>query len=522
MPTYDLTREGWIPVLTLEGERREVSLREVLIEAHRFREVSAGSPLETAALYRLLQALVLRIFETEMCDIDGWFDLLEGKRFSPERVHGYFDEWQDEKERFDLLHPEYPFYQHPEPPNPNVGALNWIFQEWVKGNNATLFDHTLDDDAPTVELSKVVRAIVAIHAFGLGGLAGGGRKNYREGPLVAGAVFWTRGRSLFEALFLNSPPSEEARMGCFPNDKSSPIWERDRPYVDAEERAESGYLDYLTWQSRRLILDTMEADGRVLADGVHIIRGDKRDSGGSDPLMAYVQSKKTGIFPFKMDKDRSVWRDANVFFRQFSSEKGGAPPALNWVINESPVEPALEGRAWEVDVFGFVNDQAKMELWRHERLPFYPAILREGERYELLQQAVEHAERQGDILKAATRVAAAKLLFPGKEEEKLSKQEREKTHDLARSLGAQTRFWARLKVPFFEWLDDLAAKRYDSRRLPARWRRTLHREAKEAYRSATASFDASGRHLRARTAGEDRLYPAAPYRDDLTVEEVPA
>jgi len=258
-----------------------------------------------------------------------------------------------------------------------------------------------------------------------------------------------------------------------------------------------------------------------LADGVRVIRGDKRDGGGNDPLMAYVQSKETGIFPFKIKKDRAVWRDAHVLFRQFSNEKGGAPPALSWVAAESLIEPALDGRKWEVDVFGFVNDQAKIELWRHERLPFYPAILREGERYELLQGAVEHAERQGRILKAATRAAAAKLLFPSKEEGGLSKQEREKTRDLARSLGAQTRFWARLEAPFFEWLDDLAAESYDSRRLSARWLQTLHRQAKGAYRSATASFDASGRHLRARTAGEDRLYPAASYRDDLTVEEVP-
>jgi CRISPR system Cascade subunit CasA len=522
MPTYDLTREGWIPVLMLEGERREMSLRDVLAKAHCFREVSAGSPLEAAALYRLLQALVLRIFAEEMSDIDSWFDLLEAGHFSPERVHGYFDEWQDEKERFDLLHPEYPFYQHLEPLTNNMSAPGQLFAGESSGNNATLFSHELDDTPRRLPLADAARGIVATQAAALGG--GYSKPFYfSSAPLADGAVFWIRGHNLFEALLLNCPPSEKGRMGYFPDDESCPIWERGEPYAAAEKRAEIGYLDYLTWPSRRPLLQTDETEnGKTVACGVRISQGDKKEGGGDDPLMAYVQSKSTGIFPFKMDKDRSVWRDAHVFFRQFRNDEGGAPPALSWVAGESPIESTLKGREWVVDVFGFVSDQAKIELWRHERLPFYPVILRDGERYELLQQAVEHAERQGGILKSATRTAAAKLLFPSKEEGELSQKEREKVRDLAQSFGVQTRFWARLEVPFFEWLDDLAGGGYDARRLSAHWLQTLHREAKEAYRSATASFDASGRHLRARTVGEDRLYPAAPYRDDLIPKEVPA
>jgi CRISPR system Cascade subunit CasA len=530
MLPYDLTREGWIPMLSREGERREdwrrnVSLREALTEAHRFREVRAGSPLETVALYRLLQALALRIFADEMSDINGWFDLFEGGRFPAERVRAYFDQWQDKEERFDLLHADYPFYQHPEPLTEKTSALGKLFAAESSGNNATLFGHELDEAPRRLPLSAAARGLLATQSAALGG--GHSKPFYfSSAPLAGGAVFWMRGRSLFEALLLNSPPSEKGRMNAFPDEESRPVWEREKPYAAGRKRAETGYLDYLTWPSRRLLLETEESnDGTPLASGVRISQGDKKEGGAGDPLMAYDGNEKTGLFPFKMDKDRAVWRDANVFFRRFGDEMGGAPPALSWVIGESNFEPALERRAWTVDVFGFVNDQAKMELWRHERLPFYPSILRNGERYERLAQAVDRAERQSGLLEAATRAAAAKLLFPGKEEDDLARQEREKMRDLARSLGAQTRFWAHLEAPFFAWLDDLAADEYDARRLPARWLQTLHREARDAYHSATASFDASGRHLRARTAGDNHLYPAASYRDDLKAtpdDEVPA
>jgi len=211
--SFDLTREPWIPVERTDGTSEEVSLRTILVDAHRFRSVYGDSPPETASLYRLLQALVLRIDGLVPEDRKDWSRQYEERsQFDSAVVNQYFDKWQGEHGRFDLLHPERPFYQVPDLPSANKNSLGWLIQDRVKGNNATLFDHSLDEQNPPIPLSKAARALTSIQLYGLSGLAGPGRPNYREGPLVKGMMFWIRAKNLRDALLLNTPPSEEARM----------------------------------------------------------------------------------------------------------------------------------------------------------------------------------------------------------------------------------------------------------------------------------------------------------------------
>ena len=73
MATFDLRTEPWIPVRYVDGKSGEVGLRNALVEAHHIRELDLDNPMETAALYRLLLALTIRINpETE--DESAWFD----------------------------------------------------------------------------------------------------------------------------------------------------------------------------------------------------------------------------------------------------------------------------------------------------------------------------------------------------------------------------------------------------------------------------------------------------------------
>src|SRR5262245_6008272 len=62
MPSFNLLEEGWIPCVMSDGEARELSLRNALIEADRIREIFDTSPLVTAALHRLLLAVLWRCF----------------------------------------------------------------------------------------------------------------------------------------------------------------------------------------------------------------------------------------------------------------------------------------------------------------------------------------------------------------------------------------------------------------------------------------------------------------------------
>ena len=542
--TYDLTTEPWIPVRWTSGGSAEVGLQDALAEAHRIAEVVAPSPLETVALYRLLQALFVRLYvhpedarDDAGFDEDVWFDLWEAKRFDAESIDAYLDK---HREQFDLFHPERPFYGHPDPERPNEGPLAWIAPEWAKGNNETLFNHTLDSANPSLAPAEAARALVAHHAYGLGGLSGGGRPSYREGPLVAGLVFWIRGRSLFEALLLNTPPEDTARMPSPQGDK--PAWEQALP--GDEDRHEKGYLDYLTWQSRHVRLITEEGeeeDGRLRVTDVHLRSGPKWASKRHDPLMALRVSKKGEHYPFKLQPGVALWRQAPLWLGlELSGERSGFPPrTFQWLASTTAPngeldQPGEADLAWMVDVLGLSNDQAKMELIRHEQVPVYPAILRDRTLQGKVEDAIGQADRQVGSLRRALRVCAAGLAG-----------DQRTAADVAQALQAEDGFWAKLEagflyrhkpeVGFFVWLGDLAEmteehgkakqdsisdERDEALRLHlARWTRTLHRAAMEAYNEATEAFVTTPRRLEAVARGRNALRPATAYAQLLNDAE---
>jgi CRISPR system Cascade subunit CasA len=504
MPTFDLTTEPWIPVIRVDGMREEVSLRTVLKEAHTIREIYAGSPLQTIALYRLLQALILRIDGLAPLDLLEWVDLYTGgSGFEESAIESYFAEWQDKKECFDLIHPDRPFYQHTEPMTKKETPITKLFAARASGNNATLFDHAVDDQKEGVPLSEAARGVVATQSLALGG----GRSKpfyYSDAPFVAGALFWIRGDSLFHSLLLNTPPSPDTRM----KPGGAPTWERvwkDGQLPEPEARAENGYLDYLTWPARRVLLLTETGkSGEAHAVAIKISQGDKRDGGENDPVMAFKHSSRSGIYPMKLDKDRALWRDANVVMSVFDMDAGGGPRTLQWVGNH------LERTRWWLDVFGLVNDQAKIERWEHAQMPVYKQIIESETLQNRLTGALQRSEQQKNNLQEAARECVAHLLEFGKGYGGLSNQGRQDARELARSIGVVDRYWSALEEPFMLWLEQLS-QTADPEIAIAEWTRQLYREARSAYDAATGSLGDSARHHRARAAGRDKLRPTAAY-----------
>lgn len=55
--SFDLTTEPWIPVLRLNGEHAELSLRQVFEEARKLRRIVGDLPTQEFALLRLLLAV---------------------------------------------------------------------------------------------------------------------------------------------------------------------------------------------------------------------------------------------------------------------------------------------------------------------------------------------------------------------------------------------------------------------------------------------------------------------------------
>jgi hypothetical protein len=312
-------------------------------------------------------------------------------------------------------------------------------------------------------------------------------------------------------LLLNTPFSFEARLR--PDGK--PLWERKAPPREQPEpskRHDQGYLDYLTWPSRLLHLQTETRGDTPVVTGVKMSQGDKRLAEGSkrDPLMAAAWSENAGEFPLKLRADRALWRDASAFMNIHQEKAGEAPKTLQWVKSQS----AVHRKVWWTDVFGLVNDQAKIERWEHARMPIFSTILENPSLQRTLRDALNRAEKQASILRYAARECAAQVLFPGRSYNDLGTQGREEARDAAAAMGTTGRYWARLEEPFLEWLETLATTG-DTGLVLSEWTRTAFHVALGAFEDATNSLDASARQMRARAAGRDVLRPAEAYRDKL-------
>jgi len=529
MPSFDLLTEPWIPVLdagvdlraTPEAPAtlREIGLREALQRAHELREVYTDSPLETIALNRLLLALVLDVYQPTP-DEDAWLEVWRAGRLPPEPLGAYLDEWGD---RFNLLHGTYPFFQRttkdPSQEGKDPAPLANLFHEQASGNNATLFGHDIDAEPQALPLAQAARGLVVIQAAALGG--GASKPFYfSHAPLIGRAQFWIRGRSLFEALWLNAPPTVEARMGAAKDD--APVWRREAPEA-YRKRLHRGVLDVLTWPSRRLTLVAEVTDEDVMATGIYLTQGDKLDPDPSnDPLAAYVESDKKGRFPLRFRTDRAVWRDADTLFNAQDPSRLGAPETFRWLARvsiEEPGESSLDDvlRTYGFDAFGLVNDQAKAELWRHERLPLHVEVLREPARLRYVKDALKRAESvvrdKKHGLRRAIRVAAEYVLAaPPPGDDGHPNADTKAVTAFAKSLGAERRYWAALEPAFFDYFGRVAQADDDAARdatLTA-WQKTTNEVALHAYDAATSSFDGDARHLRAFAEGRSRLYGLKP------------
>jgi CRISPR system Cascade subunit CasA len=526
MPSFDLTYEPWIPVLDAGTNlrvhpnapvtSREVGLRELLTRAHEIREVYCDSPLETVAIYRLVLALFIDGFSCSP-DEEIWMQTWHQGYLTSEDVAAYFDR-PEHQGRFDLLHPERPFYQHPLPLAKEVAPLSKLFHAEASGNNGTLFDHSMDDVPRTLSMPTIARGLVATQASAIGGGVSE-PFNLSHGPLVGGAVFWIRGHSLFEALLLNAPPDDKARMQAFAN-VGQPAWRRPLPALH-ERRASEGYLDYLTWQSRRITLVTTET-APLVATGVYLTQGDRNDP-VTDPLMARVipQDTKKPPFPFNFRAEKALWRDANLLLQLQATDKGFGPRTFWWLRDFAPTwyqnEADWRGRCELVDVFGLVNDQAKIELWRQERLPVYLGYLSEPDRVQQLGVYLKDAEDQAFLLKEAMKHLATYLLdAPAAGEDDPPKPDPKAVNNLVQALGAETRYWTALEPGFHRFLARLATLPLEQIRT-VRWEWTEHifQTARTAFRETTATLDQQARQLRAVAEGERRLMHVKAHREHI-------
>jgi CRISPR system Cascade subunit CasA len=468
--TFDLVESPWVPCIRGDGTTVEVGLRDALVKAHELRELHGESPLVTAALHRLLLAMLHRVFGP--ASRREWADLWQGGRWPEQGVETYLGRW---RQRFDLFHPTRPFYQAPgETVDP--WSLAGLVYEVASGDNPTLFDHHTRDDGISVTPARAARLLVAAQAFGLGGARNPKLKLYfTDAPCARGVVFLVQGDSLFETLALNLLRyPDDAVMGHQSDDR--PAWEMDDPFAPPRS-VPLGYLDYLTWQNRRILFTPPAASNRPLVTETRVAPGLRLEEGVLDPMKHYRQDKNRGPLMTRFREHRALWRDSAALF-QLGQAEYIPPRAFDWLASLVYRGYLDKSETRRYLALGMAADQARVDFYRSERMPLPLAYLRDQELVEYLEQAVDMAERAGRQLWGATRTLAALLLSPESDSGGGRQPAREDLHCMTSQWAADRRYWSRLEIPFLETLESLPDEPDQSLE---RWRSTLRRTARGAF-----------------------------------------
>ncbi len=515
---FNLIDEGWIPCIMggdgPEVERRcELGVRDILLQAPDIQEVSDPSPLVTVALHRLLLAIIHRAIDGPV-DMDNWARLWVQDHWDA-ALGAYVSEMRP---RFNLFGDQHPFYQvasiGPEYGQP-VAKLT---HELASGNNVTLFDHTTRAQAPAFTPAQAARYLVAYQCYAVGGLVsfetGQDPKVYKSAPatpLVKGAVALARGKSLFETLMLNLVEYNVKVGAPFREQKSNdqPAWERDGE-TRVEERRPDGYLDYLTWQSRRIrLFPSYNEQGDIIVREVAIMKGyvlsgvERRDV---ETMVAFRKLRKQplGQDPYVaigFRPDKALWRDSQAIFQ--SVDDSVPSKTLHWLHDLEDagllqLEPIIP-----LDLLGMVTDQASVLLWRHEQLPLPLAYLDPvNENLKAaLWKALDVAEKVGRVVRAVSEILAKFLLAPDQGARQAALDDKRK---LADSFGMERAYWPRLDIPFKRLLQALPEDptihasgdlEYDNG-LPE-WVGEVRRAAYDVFDEVTSGMDESGRSLKA-------------------------
>lgn len=390
------------------GGLESVSLTEALTRADAIKEIVGDSPPVTIALYRLLLALLHRIYRGPK-NSDEWAAMFDAGKFDEKKINAYFSS-ENVAGRFDLFDEKRPFYQSPSArANLQKGA---VIQLYFQGkNNATLFEHTSTGSPKELTPAEAARYLVAFQGFDFGGIKADG--SAQTAPLLQSAIALIRGGNLFETLMYNLHRYNGRQYAPFEftDDADLPAWERDEE-TSARERWPNGYVDLLTWQSRRIVLEP-EASGScdVMVKNTVIMLGHSFPKTvamhAKEPMMAFRASQEGQMFSVGFSESRALWRNSLSLLRSAAGQNT-RPRTLDW-LNELAEERIVETRALPIDFYGLAADKGKLLFWNHERFDLPLAFLKDTDLQSDLGRCLGFAEEMGFAVRVGIKALADKL-----------------------------------------------------------------------------------------------------------------
>ncbi len=474
MFSFNLIEKKWLPCVMLDNSLKDLSLKDVMTESTNIRELVGDSPPVTIALHRLLLAILHRALNAPQ-NYEDWNNFWQAKSWDNAKLEKYFADW---KHRFDLFDETRPFYQVSTVKDSVQNGA--IIQLYFQGkNNATLFEHSTTGEPKAVSPAEAARLLIAFQGFDVGGIKADG--SGQTSPLLNSAIGLVRGENLFETLMLNWHSYNENDDEPFPFSVKNdlPAWEREAE-TEVIERKANGYIDLLTWQSRRILLQPERtADDKIVVKNIVIMRGFQFPKGyenyNKETMMAFRKSKTEGFYSVGFNENKALWRDCLSLFQTIDGEQY-RPKMLDW-LNELVGEGFLErSNVFPIEFYGLSSDKAKLLFWQQDRFNLPLIYLNDNELLNKLKTAISFAEEISYVLKGTLKNLADSL------------------ETNAANFSAISIYWGSLEIEFKKLMLELPEKQTDAMR---EWFSFVDKTAKDSFNQTSKTLSGSAAELKA-------------------------
>lgn len=512
-PSFNLWTDSWITVEGDRGQPVDLSLAQILEQAHHYRTLCDPSPLVLVGLHRLLVAILQDALQPQ--DERDLANLWAAGRF-PEEVIATFG--RRYAHRFDLFSETEPIYQsadlslYPRPEDKaNLKSIAHLLPETPAGTAVTHYHHGDETEAQFCP-ATVAKGLIMIPAFAPSG--GAGIKPSING--VPPIYVLPGGENLFQSLVASlTTPAFQPKLSQGVRD--TPWWKHDPVIGHKQEVNQVGYLHSLTFPARRVRLHPRKMTapcrrcGQMAEWGVSTMiyqMGESRSKDAPfwfDPFVAYrlpdqTSDKDEAPKPIRPVEGRVLWREFAGLFLQSKAGHMKQPSVLvqiGRIIEE--YEVARNDIPYPFRCVGLRTDmKAKIFEWIEAGFAVPPVLLRDPEVGMLTQNAVDFALTGEAIIRQAFHQS-----FSGS----LGNSER---HQRTKNRMAQA-YWARLASHFTEFVVGLSdPKRREE--LASEWLDRVAATAQVAFQEAATTLGDEAATLRQRVQGENlcrvRLFKA--------------
>lgn len=510
--SFDLADEPWLPCLLGSGARAELSVREVLCQAHGIRDLALDQATQYPPVLRMLLAVLHRALRDPgsgirrdfPLDDDEWEQLHEAGKFPSALVDDYLDRRAAGK--FDLFSPEAPFMQAAglAPASGETKTVALLIPHVASGHNVPLFSGERDQAPPVLSPAEAARWLLHAHAWDTAaiktGAAGdpsaklGKTTGNPTGPLGRLGVLIPCGKTLWHTLMFSllslhgdvlSPAAD------------LPAWERDPMTAEWSERPADGLLDLYTWPARRIRLVPEQDSGQTVVRQVVLCAGDRVGPGSADRLEPHsafrpnkqgtgkanansTQKAQPARLPVIHQPDRRLWRGLGSILPAASGQADPVSYKQALVLQQLGGEARgelLQDTVIRLRAFGITygNKSAVIDSVYTDELPLPVALLRVRDR--LREQAALQAVRAADDAARCLGGLAADI----------SRASGCSDEDLLRATGSKARseLYAQLDTEFPGWITRLPSLTPED--ALAAWHSAVRRHAGVIARGITGS-----------------------------------